>query len=421
MAERSGGGEAVGNDWTGNGLELGSDVPGREFEPMEESGSSGKFDGMLSTDEEGIGVRNNQIKRKIAGKEQDGSGDMGKRTRKEQSVREYKVLVKLLKEGTNFDDWSPALLTVALQKAFGEVSAKKIRSGLLMVCKDEEQQKRAIKVGKLNGFEIKCTVASDRRLVKGVISGIPLSESVDVIKESITNVKVREARRLKTKRDGALTDSLSIVLTFDEPELPRRVLLGYMSYDVRLYIPPPLRCFKCQRFGHIANDCKGKQRCSKCGGEHDYGKCDTNATMKCCNCGGEHSAAYRGCEVSKRMQEVQRVKVTQGVSYAEAVRSVEKVKVVANSSVPNEGGEEQKKSVPPVDDGTMVVSETNFVLFMATVVNCTAQAGGRTEKLQIIVSAAKKYLNFKNMRWEAVRDALAESMNQSQECVAGTG
>lgn len=143
--------------------------------------------------------------------------------------------------------------------------------------------------------------------------------------------------------------------------------------------------------------------------------------MKCCNCGGEHSAAYRGCEVSKRMQEVQRVKVTQGVSYAEAVRSVEKVKVVANSSVPNEGGEEQKKSVPPVDDGTMVVSETNFVLFMATVVNCTAQAGGRTEKLQIIVSAAKKYLNFKNMRWEAVRDALAESMNQSQECVAGTG
>ena len=77
------------------------------------------------------------------------------------------MLVKLLKEGTNFDDWSLALLTVALQKAFGEVSAKMIRSGLLMVCKDEEQQKRAIKVGKLNRYEIKCTVASDRRLIGG--------------------------------------------------------------------------------------------------------------------------------------------------------------------------------------------------------------------------------------------------------------
>lgn len=81
-----------------------------------------------------------------------------------------------------------------------------------------------------------------------------------------------------------------------------------MSYNVRVYIPPPLRCFTCQRYGHVAAVCKGKIRCSNCGGEHKYGECEEGATQKCCNCGGEHSAAHGGCEVYKRMFEVQKMK-----------------------------------------------------------------------------------------------------------------
>ena len=46
-----------------------------------------------------------------------------------------------------------------------------------------------------------------------------------------------------------------------------------MSFKVRAYIPPALRLFKCQRYGHIENVCKGKQRCIMCSGEHAYGEC----------------------------------------------------------------------------------------------------------------------------------------------------
>ena len=49
--------------------------------------------------------------------------------------------------------------------------------------------------------------------------------------------------------------------------------------------------------------CKGKQRCGRCGGDHEYGKCEEGAKLKCCNCGEEHSSAYRGCEVSKKAEE----------------------------------------------------------------------------------------------------------------------
>ena len=90
-----------------------------------------------------------------------------------------------------------------------------------------------------------------------------------------------------------------------------------MCYGVSLYVPPPQRCFKCQRFGHVAAVCKGKQRCGRCSGDHEYGKCEEGAKLKCCNCGGKHSSAYRGCEVSNKAEVVQRVRVAQG--YAEAV------------------------------------------------------------------------------------------------------
>lgn len=45
---------------------------------------------------------------------------------------------------------------------------------------------------------------------------------------------------------------------------------------------------------------KGKKRCCKCGGDHEYGQCGEEMDPKCCNCEGPHSAAYLGCEGQKK-------------------------------------------------------------------------------------------------------------------------
>lgn len=109
-----------------------------------------------------------------------------------------------------------------------------------------------------------------------------------------------------------------MLLDFQERVLPDKVTVGYMRYNVRAYVPPPLRCFKCQKYGHIAAACKGKQKCGKCGGEHEDGKCKDGTELKCANCGGAHSVAYGGCEVRKKAVEVQQLKVKMNISYAEA-------------------------------------------------------------------------------------------------------
>lgn len=45
-----------------------------------------------------------------------------------------------------------------------------------------------------------------------------------------------------------------VLLTFKDDELQRKVMLGYMSYSVKEYERPRLRCFECQKCGHVADD-----------------------------------------------------------------------------------------------------------------------------------------------------------------------
>ena len=102
---------------------------------------------------------------------------------------------------------------------------------------------------------------------------------------------------------------MSVLLEFNERKLPDSVLAGFKRYSVREYVPPPLRCYKCQKYGHITAYCKGKQVCGRCGGEHEFGKCEPGAQLKCSNCGGDHSVVYRECEARKKVQEIQQTKL----------------------------------------------------------------------------------------------------------------
>jgi len=43
---------------------------------------------------------------------------------------------------------------------------------------------------------------------------------------------------------------------------PQHIKAGYIRLPVELYIPNPLRCYKC---GHGSNTCRGSAVCVRCG------------------------------------------------------------------------------------------------------------------------------------------------------------
>lgn len=54
------------------------------------------------------------------------------------------------------------------------------------------------------------------------------------------------------------------------------------------------------RYGYTKNQCRGKQRCEKCGAEHNVNEC-TSATVTCVHCRENHFSIDKQCrEYSKQ-------------------------------------------------------------------------------------------------------------------------
>ncbi|XP_033758339.1 uncharacterized protein LOC117340685 [Pecten maximus] len=101
-------------------------------------------------------------------------------------------------------------------------------------------------------------------------------------------------------------------------------MVGYMRCNVSPYIPNPLRCRNCQRYGHHEDRCRRREVCEHCGreGHNDTDSCDITG-KRCPNCKGNHAASSRDCLSWKKEREVLRVKYTRNISFPDARRVVE--------------------------------------------------------------------------------------------------
>ena len=108
----------------------------------------------------------------------------------------------------------------------------------------------------------------------------------------------------------------TVVVTFRGKQVPEEVTFGYMRFRVKVYVPRPIRCWRCKRFGHVEARCQLDVRCPTCGGEHKIMEADGGQCTKevlCCNCRGWHSTGYKGCPRYTERQEIIQIKVEKNV------------------------------------------------------------------------------------------------------------
>ena len=88
--------------------------------------------------------------------------------------------------------------------------------------------------------------------------------------ENLTSQGVVGVKRINIRRNNELVPTITLILTFNSPTLPNSVKAGYLNIPAVPYIPNPLRCFKCQKFGHGQNTCRSRLTCARCGQvDHD--------------------------------------------------------------------------------------------------------------------------------------------------------
>ncbi|XP_033736414.1 uncharacterized protein LOC117324602 [Pecten maximus] len=252
------------------------------------------------------------------------------------STPQNNVIIKCIK--TKLGNKNPIMIQKSLSAVSG-YPVKGVRAmpngDLMVTCLDSQQKKNFLKCSKLGEFVVTIKEPVSINRTDGVIYGVTpdLSEAdiVDTLKEN----GVTKALRMKGRAYDTADSSTTVKLTFNDKVLPERVNIGYRSYQVKLYVPPPLRCYKCNRYGHMAVNCKGKQRCQKCGGDHKVSECE-NTEKKCVNCGGDHSAAYGGCPARKKAIEIIKIQTKERCTRREAV--IKSFAQVVTGNAPTEKG-----------------------------------------------------------------------------------
>ncbi|XP_064463466.1 uncharacterized protein LOC135374435 [Ornithodoros turicata] len=224
--------------------------------------------------------------------------------------------------------------------------AKKLSSGSIQVEVHTEQQSVAFQSLKEIG-DTPVTVSRHRALniVKGVISeGELLSCSESEIEEGMKDQGVVTAKRIVIRRDGKEIQTKHIVLSFKLHSLPSSVKAGDRNCNMRPYVPNPMPCFKCQRFGHSSQVCRGNFVCPKCDGkDHTPESCRNE--FHCANCEGNHPVYSRSGPRWNDEKEIIRIKTEHNLKYKAAKAQLDFAKKCSFSDVVRRKVAPPKRSV----------------------------------------------------------------------------
>lgn len=335
-----------------------------------------------------------------------------RRMKMARTVEEYRVLFRMREQRAGgFTGVNPMKVYESLKSVGEGFVARVLPNGVILVeCKNKEQAEKAKAIGKIAGKKVETTIPVRNNEIKGVIYGVSAELSEKDIKEHIKGGCVNEVKRFKA-REGGSRDA-PVLISFEGSELPERVYIFCMSYQVKAYQRPPLRCFKCQRFGHMAASCRGNRRCAKCGGDHDVLKCEVE-DKKCCNCGGAHMASSRECTHFVKAKKVQEVQNHSKISYAEALKKVEGAKTPVIAETLPKG-----YAAAVRDSNEISFSKESFLAFIVAVVHGAWDKKTSSDVIKFVAGAADRFLGVRGYSPEE----LHAFMHASQESLpAGQG
>ena len=224
---------------------------------------------------------------------------------------------------------SPFVIEKQIEAMIGTPkNVKKLKNGTLLIETTRKMQTDILlKSTKFFNLPVEVSPHKSLNSSKGIIRDRNLKgESDENILEYLTPQGVTAVKRFKVKKGNDLVPTNTILLTFNSVLPPKTLKIFFQIIPVDLYVPNPLRCFNCQKFGHHEDKCPVDigSVCERCGmGNHDHHTNHCKYPTKCVNCGGEHLSRSNECETWKKEKEIMKLKVTKNLTYLEARKRFE--------------------------------------------------------------------------------------------------
>lgn len=213
---------------------------------------------------------------------------------------------------------SPFTIQKGLDMVTKGLEITRLRNGNLLVkTKNNTGAEKLLAMTSLGGV-VGVAVKSHPTLnqSKGVITCRDLMyETEENITSALAKQHVTNTQRIKRRQDGKLVDTAALILTFRTPDIPDTIQAAFYTLKVRPYIPSPLRCTKCQKFGHSRGRCKNEEICAKCAQIANHEHCEEK---KCVNCLNPHYSFDRKCPRYVEEAEVTKIKTIYRLTYPEA-------------------------------------------------------------------------------------------------------
>ena len=203
-------------------------------------------------------------------------------------------------------------------------SIKRLRRNVFLVEAANKRQSVALRKARIFiDRPLKVTPHQTLNSSKGVIRCKDLIDTPEVeIKRRLKKQGVTDIYKCKVKRDGKDIVTGTMFVTFRFPVLPEFLIVGWMRVKVAQYIPSPMRCFRCQKYGHTRMRCAEQyEACADCSLVRHDGPC--SRPRLCVNCDGAHSAASKECPRWIFESYIQEVKVKERLPFFEAKKVAE--------------------------------------------------------------------------------------------------